>query len=72
MQCTGSRRILLSSKHGRPSIRTALPWASLIAAYTGMRLEEIAQLLVGDIRDQQANSATITVIDIHNGGSRER
>lgn len=28
-----------------------------------MRLEEIAQLLVGDIRDQQANGATITVID---------
>ena len=30
-----------------------------------MRLEEIAQLVVGDIRDQQANGATITVIDIH-------
>jgi len=27
-----------------------------------MRLEEIAQLVVGDIRDQQ-------VIDIHNGGN---
>jgi hypothetical protein len=34
-----------------------------------MWLEEIAQLVVGDIRDQQANGATITVIDIHNGGN---
>jgi hypothetical protein len=34
-----------------------------------MRLEEIAQLVVGDIRDQQANGATITVIDIHNGAT---
>ncbi len=32
-----------------------------------MRLEEIAQLSAADIRDQQANGATVTVIDIHNG-----
>jgi hypothetical protein len=30
---------------------------SLIAAYSGMRLEEIAQLAVGDIRDQRLNGA---------------
>jgi integrase len=34
---------------------TALPWVSLIAAYTGMRLEEIAQLQGGDIREQGVN-----------------
>jgi len=53
------------SKH---SPDTALPWAALIGAYTGARLEEIAQLAVGDIRDQGANGSTVTVIDIHNGG----
>jgi len=30
---------------------TALPWASLIAAYTGCRLEEVAQLKVADIKE---------------------
>jgi integrase len=48
---------------------TALPWVSMIAAYSGMRLEEIAQLKTSDIRDQGANGSTVTVIDIHNGGS---
>ena len=42
---------------------------SLIAAYTGMRLKEIAQLSAADIRDQGANGATVTVIDIHNGAN---
>ena len=32
-----------------------------------MRLEEIAQLSAADVHEQQANGATITVIDIHNG-----
>jgi integrase len=59
-------REVSSAKH---SPETALPWVVLIAAYTGMRLEEIAQLSAGDVRDQQANGATITVIDIHNGGN---
>jgi integrase len=53
----------------RPAKHTPLPWVSLIAAFTGMRLEEIAQLAAGDIRDQGANGATVTVIDIHNGGN---
>jgi integrase len=47
---------------------TALPWVSLIAAFTGMRLEEIAQLSAADIRDVGANGSTVTVLDIHNGG----
>jgi integrase len=56
-------------KPAKHSPETALPWVALIAAYTGMRLEEIAQLAAKDIREQQANGATITVIDIHNGGN---
>jgi integrase len=48
---------------------TALPWAALIALYTGARLEEIAQLATTDIREETANGATFTVIDIHNGGA---
>jgi integrase len=47
---------------------TALPWTTLIGAYTGMRLEEICQLKAADIRDVAANGATVTVFDIHNGG----
>src|SRR5439155_21350008 len=31
--------------------------------------EEVAQLAVGDIRDQGANGSTVTVLDIHNGGN---
>jgi integrase len=30
---------------------TAVPWASLISAYTGCRLEEVAQLKVADIKE---------------------
>jgi integrase len=50
------------------SPETALPWAALVAAYSGARLEEIAQLAAADIRNEGANGATVTVIDIHNGG----
>jgi len=62
----GLPREISPAKHTPES---ALPWVALIAAYTGMRLEEIAQLSAGDVRDQQANGATITVVDIHNGGN---
>ena len=48
---------------------TALPWVALIAAYSGARLEEIAQLAASDVRAIQANGSTVTVIDIHNGGN---
>src|SRR5262249_54027364 len=50
---------------------TALSWAALIAAYTGARLEEIAQLTTDDIRDERANGATVTIIDVHNGGENK-
>jgi integrase len=56
-------------KPAKHTPETALPWVALIAAYTGCRLEEVAQLAAKDIREQQANGATITVIDIHNGGN---
>jgi integrase len=50
---------------------TALPWVALIALYTGARLEEIAQLNVADVREEKANGATVTVIDVHNGGENK-
>jgi integrase len=50
---------------------TAMPWVALIALYTGARLEEIAQLTVADVRAEQANGATVTIIDIHNGGANK-
>jgi len=56
-------------KPAEHSPETALPWVALIAAYTGMRLEEIAQLSATDVHEQQANGASITVLDIHNGGN---
>jgi integrase len=55
----------------RHSPDTALPWAALIALYSGARLEEIAQLTTADIRAEAANGATVTVIDIHNGGQNK-
>jgi integrase len=60
-----------SVSHVRHSPETALPWVALIALYTGMRLEEIAQLTTADIRPAGANGATVTVIDIHNGGTNK-
>jgi integrase len=46
---------------------SALPWVAFIGAYTGMRLEEIAQLTVADIKNVQANGGTLDCFDIHNG-----
>jgi integrase len=56
-------------KPAKHSPDSALPWAALIALYSGMRLEEIAQLKTGDVREENANGATVTIIDVHNGGS---
>jgi integrase len=53
----------------RHSPESALPWAVRIAAFTGMRLEEIAQLGVRDIETRGTNGGTVTVFDIHNGGN---
>jgi integrase len=50
---------------------TAVPWCALIALYTGMRLEEIAQLTTADVREEGANGASVTVIDVHNGGENK-
>jgi integrase len=46
---------------------SALPWAVRIAAYTGMRLEEIAQLTVADVQTRGSNGGTVIVFDVHNG-----
>jgi integrase len=62
------RRDTAPAKH---SPETALPWAALIALYSGARLEEIAQLSTADIREEAANGATVWVIDIHNGGANK-
>jgi integrase len=51
------------------SPETALPWAVRIAAFTGMRLEEIAQLAVADIETRGTNGGTVVVFNIHNGGN---
>jgi integrase len=56
-------------KPAKHSPDTALPWVALIALYTGARLEEIAQLTTSDVREENANGATVTIIDVHNGGS---
>jgi integrase len=58
-------------KPAKHSPDTALPWVALIALYTGMRLEEIAQLTTADIRKENANGATVTIIDVHNGGENK-
>jgi integrase len=59
------------TKPAKHSPETALPWAALIALYSGARLEEIAQLNAADIRDADANGGKLTVIDIHNGGTNK-
>jgi integrase len=59
------------TKPKRHTPDTALPWAALIALYTGMRLEEIAQLNTADVREEKANGATVTVINVHNGGDNK-
>jgi integrase len=55
-------------KPAKHTPETALPWVSLIAAFTGMRLEEITQLTAADIHDETANGSTVTVLHVHNGG----
>jgi hypothetical protein len=50
---------------------TALPWVALMALYTGMRLEEVAQLTTADVREETANGARVWCIDVHNGGDNK-
>jgi integrase len=54
------------------SPETALPWVVRIAAYSGMRLEEVCQLAVADVQTRQANGGTVVVFDIHNGDAGHR
>jgi integrase len=46
---------------------TAMPWAALIATYSGACLEEICQLTVDDVREEGVNGGRLWCIDIHNG-----
>jgi integrase len=55
-------------KPAKHTPNTALPWVAAVALYSGMRLEEIAQLKTADIREEPANGATVWCISIHNGG----
>ena len=57
---------VLPRKH---SPETALPWVTRIAAFSGMRLEEAAQLNVRDIRTVGVNGGSLVCLDIHNGGN---
>jgi integrase len=50
---------------------TALSWVALVSAFSGARLEEIAQLARADIRNEAANGASVWCIDIHNGGTNK-
>jgi integrase len=54
-------------KPAKHTPETAVPWAALIAAYSGACLEEICQLTVDDIREETVNGGTLICIDIHNG-----
>jgi integrase len=56
-------------KPAKHRTETALPWAAFISAFTGMRLEEICQLTVGDVKNLPANGGTLDCIIIHNGGN---
>jgi len=58
-------------KPAKHSPESALPWVAAVALYTGARLEEIAQLKTSDVREEGANGATVTIIDVHNGGSNK-
>jgi integrase len=59
------------TKPKRHTPETALPWVALMALYTGMRLEEIAQLTTADVREETANGARVWCIDVHNGGDNK-
>jgi integrase len=59
----GSFTFELAPKQHTPE--SALPWAALIGLYSGLRLEEIAQLDVADVHPQDG----IMVFEIHNGSS---
>jgi integrase len=51
------------------SPESAVPWAALIAAFSGVCLEEVCQLTVDDIREEKVNGGMLVCINIHNGDS---
>jgi integrase len=55
------------TKPKRHAPEIALPWAALIAAYSGACLEEICQLTVDDVREEEVNGGRLWCIDLHNG-----
>jgi integrase len=54
-------------KPAKHTVDTALPWAVLIAAHSGLGLEEVSQLAVGDIKTVGGNGSSVVCFDIHNG-----
>jgi integrase len=57
-------RLVKPAKH---TVETALPWAVLIAAHSGLGREEVSQLTVADIKTVGGNGSTVTVLDVHDG-----
>jgi integrase len=52
----------------RPAEHTpasALPWITLIGAYSGARIEEIAGLTAKDVHDEGANGSVVKVLDFN-------
>jgi integrase len=58
-------REIRPAKH---TTESAVPWAALIAAYSGMRREEVCQLSVADIKTLPVNGGTLDCFLVHNGG----
>jgi integrase len=54
-------------KPAKHSVESALPWAVLISAHSGLGLEEVTQLAVGDIKTVGGNGSSVVCFDIHNG-----
>jgi integrase len=55
-------------KPAKHTPESAVPWAALIAAFSGMRREEVCQLTVADIKTLPANGGTVDCFLLHNGG----
>jgi integrase len=54
-------------KPAKHTVETALPWAVLISAHSGLGLEEVTQLTVTDIKTVGGNGSSVVCFDIHNG-----
>jgi integrase len=55
------------TKPSKHSPTTALPWIVRIAAYSGMRLEEICQMMTTDIETRGMNGGSVLCFNVHNG-----